>query len=279
MKNIIIFGANGQISSAIINKFSLEKNFNLTVFSSKEIDFTDLLKLEKFLNNINIDADLIINCCAYTNVDKAEDEKEICDKINHQAVKIIANFCYQRAIKFIHYSTDYVFDGSGDQPFEAENLHNLHPINHYGLSKLNGEKAISNSNCDYLIIRVSWVFDHNPEHKNFYNTIKKLALQKEELKIIDDQIGSPTNADFIADKTILLINKIQKQPQFFYKKIIHLNNGIFISWYDFAVNIINEMRESGTNIRVKKITRIKSSEYESKAKRPLNSRLKNTIEI
>ena len=279
MKNIIIFGLNGQISSALIKKLALETSYNITVFSSKDVDFSNLEQLKYFLNNLNIAIDLIINCCAYTNVDKAEEETEICDKINHQAVKIIADFCNQKVIKFIHYSTDYVFDGKGDQPFEANNQDNLHPINYYGLSKLNGEKAILNSNCDYLIIRVSWVFDHNPQHRNFYNTIKKLALQKEELQIIDDQIGSPTSADFIAEKTILILKEIPKKPQFFTKKIIHLNNGVFMSWYDFAVKIINELQQSGVEVLVKKITRIKSLDYNSKAKRPLNSRLKNTIEI
>ncbi len=272
-KNILVFGKSGQVGNALCCEISKNHNFELQSYGSKDVDFSNLKNLTNFLKNLNKKPSIIINAVAYTNVDKAEDEKELADIINHQAVAIIANFCKENNILLIHYSTDYVFDGSGDKPFSADNTKNLNPINHYGKTKLAGEKAIINLDCDYLIIRTSWVYDDRPTSKNFVNTIKKLAQEKEELKIVDDQIGSPTSAKFIARKTIELIFKLTEnnltQENSQVRKILHCIEEDYMSWYDFAKKILNNIK----NPKTKKITTINSEEYLFKASRPKNSRL------
>ena len=274
--NILIFGKNGQVASNLVRLLRVEKDFMVQAFSSSDVDFSDLNKLEKFLASQKTIPDFIINAAAYTNVDKAEDERELADLINHQAVAIIAQYCAKTKIELIHYSTDYVFDGSGTEPFAEDNTINLHPLNHYGRTKLDGEKAIIASNCDYLILRISWIYDTNPNSKNFVNTITKLAQKQEEISVVGDQIGSPTSAEFVALNTISIIKKFidsKFKLENCLKKIYHLNNGKYISWYDFAVEIIDNLKKEGHNLRVKKINHIKTSEYETKAIRPLNSRL------
>jgi len=280
-KNIAIFGENGQVANALIKKFSESSQFNIAVFNHHDCDFANLSNLKNFLNNFQQTSDIIINCVAYTNVDLAEDENELCDKINHQAVKILADFCHKNNIKLIHYSTDYVFDGYGLEPFTEDNTKNLHPLNFYGKSKLAGEIAIQNSGCDYLIIRLSWVYDNRSNSKNFVNTITRLAQNLEELKIVCDQIGSPTDADFVAKNTIKIIHDILsptcENAKNFHNRILHMNNGIFMSWFDFAKKIIDNLIKNNVAVKVKNIIPIKSSEYKTKAVRPLNSRLQSII--
>jgi dTDP-4-dehydrorhamnose reductase len=280
-KNIVIFGKNGQVANALIQKFSEITKFNIAVFNHHDCDFANLSNLKNFLNNCQQTFDIIINCVAYTNVDLAEDEKELCDKINHQAVKILADFCHERNIKLIHYSTDYVFDGSGIEPFAEDNTKNLHPLNYYGKSKLAGEIAIQKSGCDYLIIRLSWVYDNRKTSKNFVNTISRLAQNLEEIKIVNDQVGSPTDADYVAKNTVKIIHDILsptcENAKNFHNRILHMNNGIFMSWYDFAKNIVDDLVKNNIAVKVKNILPIKSSEYQTKAMRPLNSRLKSNI--
>lgn len=267
---IIIFGKNGQVGSNLLKIFAQKPQFAVKSYASSDIDFADLPALENFLNNIKEIPDFIINAAAYTNVDKAEDEKELCDKINHQAVVKLASFCADKKIKLIHYSTDYVFNGFGKKPFKASNKDDLRPLNHYGKTKLLAEKAIINSGCDYIIFRISWVYDLDEKHKNFYNTIKRLAKEKEILKIVSDQVGSPTGADFVAVNTIKII---ENSPEKYLNKIFHLNNGRFISWYKFAKEIVGSMKKNGESFLVKEIQPIKTSEYVTRAIRPLNSRL------
>ena len=287
--NILIIGKNGQIANALIESFKLEKTgFNVLVKDSSELDFSKPNALKENLKNISSSINLIINCAGYTNVDKAEEEQELCDNINHQAVKILADFCKEKNILLIHYSTDYVFDGSGDEPFDEDNQENLQPLNYYGKTKLLSEQAIKNSGCDYLIFRISWIYDNRPTSKNFVNTIKRLALEKEEISVVDDQIGSPTSADFVASNTIRFIKKITlenfdknvgenliKFDKKLINQIYHLNNGELVSWHGFACKIVNDLQKNSSIIKLKKINKISSSEYKTKAIRGLNSRLNN----
>jgi dTDP-4-dehydrorhamnose reductase len=289
MTNILIIGKNGQIANALIENFKLEKTgFNVLVKDSSELDFSRPNALKENLKNISPSINLIINCTGYTNVDKAEEELELCDNINHQAVKILADFCKEKNILLIHYSTDYVFDGSGDKPFDEDNQENLQPLNHYGKTKLLSEQALKNSGCDYLIFRISWIYDNRKESKNFFNTIKKLALEKEEISVVDDQIGSPTSAEFVASNTIRFIKKITlenfdknvsdnsiKFDEKLINQIYHLNNGEFVSWHDYACKIVADLQKTSSAIKLKKINKIPSSEYKTKAIRGLNSRLNN----
>ncbi len=276
--NILIFGKNGQVGNALCDNLNKHEDFDIQSYSSKDVDFANLQDLEIFLQNIKEKPNFIINAAAYTNVDKAEDEKELADIINHKAVEVIAKFCSENNIILMHYSTDYVFDGSGDEPFEANNTKNLKPINHYGQTKLDGERAIINSNCNYVIIRTSWVYDERPASKNFVNTIKRLAQEKEEISIVCDQIGSPTSATFIAKKTLDIIdviknNNLISKKDSSIKNILHFIEEDYMSWHDFACKIIDNMKQKNIKILVKKINPIKTIDYKTKAKRPLNSRL------
>ena len=283
--NILIIGKNGQIANALIENFKLEKTgFNVFVKDSSELDFSNSITLQENLRNISTSIDLIINCAGYTNCDKAEEEQELCDQINHQAVKILAEFCKEKNILLIHYSTDYVFDGSGDKPFDEDNQENLQPLNYYGKTKLLSEQALKNSGCNYVIFRISWIYDNRPTSKNFVNTIKRLALEKEEINVVDDQIGSPTSAEFVALNSIRFIKKIilengDENSIKFDKKsinqIYHLNNGEFMSWHEFACKIVADLQKNSAEVKLTKINKIPSAEYKTKALRGLNSRLNN----
>jgi dTDP-4-dehydrorhamnose reductase len=275
MKKILIFGQKGQVASSLIKEFSGDENFQITSFSSAQADFAKIDELKTFLKNLKENFDFIINASAYTAVDKAESEEEIADLINHKAVAEIANYAKETNAILIHYSTDYVFDGSGNEPFSEDNTKNLNPINVYGKTKLAGERAIKSSACKHIIFRVSWVYSKDENHKNFYNTIKRLAKEKEELTIIDDQIGTPNDAADIAKITKNTIEKIIKGVNF--SGIYHITNEKYISWYDFAVKIVEELKNSGEKLMVKSIKPIKSQDYKTPAKRPLNSRLKTKV--
>lgn len=271
-KNILLFGKNGQVGSNIAKILQNDSDLNLYALGSSELDFSDLKKLQDFLQNLatKFRPDFIINAAAYTNVDKAESEAELAGSINHLAVAEIAKYCAAHKIWLVHYSTDYVFDGSGSLPFREENTQNLNPLNIYGKTKLAGERAIIASGCNYIILRTSWVFAETG--KNFVNTIKKLALEKEELRIINDQIGAPTDAKYIAKNTIAIIQLISAAKNV-PVGIYHLTGDEQMSWYDFAVKIIDDLKKSGTAIVTKKIIPIPTSNYPTPAKRPLNSRL------
>ncbi|MFT4718754.1 MAG: dTDP-4-dehydrorhamnose reductase [Rickettsiales bacterium] len=262
MENIIIFGKNGQVASDLLKIFSTKTEFNITNFSSEDIDFSDLNSLKEFLITLP-KSDLIINATAYNEVDGAEDEKELAEAINHKAVSLIAKYCKKNDVKFIHYSTNYVFDGKGKKPYKEDNTTNLKPLGIYGKSKLNGEKAIIKSDCDYLIFRVATVYNLNQEN-NFVNKIKKLAKVNRELKIVNDQVCNPINSYDIAENTIKIIEELQEKSKF--KEIYHLVSKKSLSYCDFAKKITN-------NIKSLKITPVSSDHFPTKAKRPLNAAL------
>lgn len=266
--NIILFGKNGQVASDLIKIFADKPHFNIYNYSSKDIDFTNIEKLQQKLETLP-KADFIINATAYNEVDKAEDEKQKADLINHKAVKEIAEYCQKSQIKFIHYSTNYVFDGKSNKSYLEDNTENLKPLSIYGKSKLDGENAIINANCDYLIFRVATVFNLNKEN-NFVAKIKKLAKNNNELKIVYDQITNPTNSFDIAKTTINIIEQIiQKYPQNkqFSSNIYHLASKEPISYYQFAKKITANLKKDI------KITPVKTGHFLTKAQRPLNGAL------
>jgi dTDP-4-dehydrorhamnose reductase len=268
---IIIFGKNGQIGSNLVKLLKEESNFDIKAYASNDVDFSNLTQLSSFLENLSFYPDFIINAAAYTAVDKAEEEQELADLINHQAVKILADYSKKNNVKLIHYSTDYVFDGLGNEPFTEDNTQNLYPINIYGKTKLLAEKAIINSKAKYIILRISWIYDQ--EGKNFMNIIAKLAQEREVLTVISDQIGSPTSASFVASSTIKIIKQLLEYQDEFPAGIYHLASNKYMSWYSFAIDIINTLKNDKVNLKVKKIIPIKTCEYKTLAQRPLNSRL------
>lgn len=260
--HILLIGKKGQIAKKIIKHFKRQ----VISLSSKQINFED----KNFLNVLkNFKPKIIINAAAYTNVDKAEIEKNKSMLVNGIALKKLSNYCKINKIFLIHYSTDYVFNGRSKRPI-IETKKTL-PINHYGFTKKKGEDYIINSMCNYFIIRVCWVYSENFD--NFITKISSLLLQNKDLKIIYDQYGSPTPADLIARLTVKLVKKIK----FNEREIYNMSCNKKVSWYSIAKKIKQTLDKNYKKTKGK-IFKIKTSEYKTLAKRPAYSYL-NTNKI
>ncbi|MCD6258022.1 MAG: dTDP-4-dehydrorhamnose reductase [Helicobacteraceae bacterium] len=257
MANILVTGANGQLGSEIkeLVKNSLDSsNFYFT--TSQELDITEHEKVKTFIlaNNIEV----IINCAAYTAVDKAETEQDLADKINHLAVKNLAQIAKEKNIKLIHISTDYVYDGKNYKPYKEDDT--TSPQSVYGRTKRDGEKAMQELDPqDSIIIRTSWVY--SAYGNNFVKTMLRLGKEKTELGVIFDQVGSPTYAKDLA-QAILEIVIEQKSNSGSQVQIYHYSNEGVLSWYDFAKEI---MRMAKLEC---KINPIETKEYPTPASRP-----------
>lgn len=263
---ILLTGTLGQVGSNILELGSL--SHEIKVLDIANFDFSNPQNLKTALDNLNFKADVFINPAAYTAVDKAETERELCDNINHKSVAVIADYCKKNNLFLVHYSTDYVFNGSGSTNFSEDNVKDLEPLNHYGKTKLDGENAIRNSGCKHIIFRTSWVYNH--VGANFVLTMLKLMTEREELKIVADQIGSPTYALDIATATLKAIEKINLQNT---NEIFNLCPPEQLSWYDFVLKIKKAAENNGQKLTIKNISPIPTSAYPTPAKRPLNSRL------
>ena len=252
MNNILITGGDGQLGLEI-KQIHKEYKYKFYFQNKTELDVSNSIDMENFikLNQINV----IINCAAYTNVNKAEEEKDIAFKVNHLAVEKIALLSKKYNIKLIHVSTDYVFNGKNYLPYTEEDTEA--PINVYGSSKLAGDKSIININpMNSIIIRTSWIFSSFGH--NFVKSILKLSHEKDKLEIIYDQVGTPTYAGDLARVILDIIPKIDNQSVEVYN---YSNEGV-VSWYDFAKSIVGLVDENC------KIIPIESSEYKTSAKRP-----------
>lgn len=277
MKKILLLGKNGQVGFELNRSLqplgqvlALDRYTDYQGFCGDVANFNAMTGLIQAFN-----PDVIVNACAYTAVDKAETNQDICELINHLAVAHLAECTKKTNALFFHYSTDYVFDGTGDIPWQEE--HHTVPINQYGLSKRNGELALQKSGCQFMNIRTSWVYGIHGN--NFLKTMLKLGQEKKELQIIHDQIGVPTPAFFIADTTAHMIY------QYFFKSDnqsllghYHLAPDGYCSWYDYAQFVFRNASALGMQLKVCHLTPITSEQYPTQAKRPLNSRL-NTDKI
>lgn len=258
---ILVFGKNGQVATA------LQQILPDAVFLGSEV--------ANFLNPDSVSAALdsykpnvVINAAAYTQVDKAETEREAALTINAKTPGVIAEWCKNHGALLVHYSTDYVFDGSGERPWVETDTPN--PVNYYGLSKWEGEKAIQASGCKHYIFRVSWVY--SPWGNNFKKTILRLAQEREELKIVADQWGAPTRAEDIAAETKAVVGRYLRGdgPEF---GIYHWRFAEYMTWHQFAVGIVEEAKTQGLAVKVKNILPIATEAFPTPAKRPRNSRL------
>lgn len=211
--------------------------------------------------------DVVVNAAAYTAVDKAEAETELADLVNACAVGVLAQEVKALGGWLVHYSTDYVFDGHGSAPWRESDA--VSPVNHYGASKLAGERLIIESGCKHLIFRTSWVYD--ARGNNFAKTMLRLAKERESLSIIADQIGAPTGADLIADVSALTLQQALLRPQL--SGLYHLAAAGEVSWHGYATLVIDFAKAQGEELRVKDINAIETSAYPTPARRPLNSRL------
>src|SRR5690554_1217586 len=254
MHNILITGSNGQLGNELRLVVGENDKINKYYFTDvDELDITSKKDVSEFIVANNID--IVVNCAAYTNVDKAEDDKERADLINHIGPKNLAEACRDKNGLLIHISTDYVFDGTKNTPYTETD--ETKPLGVYGETKLRGENAIINSGCDYVIIRTSWLYSSFGH--NFLKTMQRLTAEKETLNVVFDQVGTPTYAGDLAN---VIYTIIQNNNTDIRNQIYHFSNEGVCSWYDFAV-AINET--FGHNC---KILPCHSDEFPSKVKRP-----------
>lgn len=248
---ILVTGANGQLGSELNVLSSDHSQYEWIFADRKKVTLDDLELLKNQLSEIS--PDIILNCGAYTAVDKAETEKELAFKINHLAVEIIAKYAASKKAKLIHISTDYVFDGSSSIALNEEAKTN--PVNVYGESKRVGEISCLKENPDSIIIRTSWVY--SKFGNNFVKTMQRLMQERDEINVVNDQIGSPTYAADLAE----VMMKIVESPDWI-PGIYNYSNEGEISWYDFALAI---KEVGGYNCNVSEIL---SVSYPTPAKRP-----------
>jgi len=254
MANILVTGANGQLGSEIraLSESYPEHQF---LFNDRdEVDITDAQQVEACFAEFQ--PDYCINCAAYTAVDKAETDQEIAYQINAVAVKNLATACTRFGTRFVHVSTDYVFDGAGTEPYKED--HPTAPVSVYGKTKLQGEQEALAGNKDVIIIRTSWVYSEYGN--NFVKTMLRLMQSRPELGVVADQYGSPTYAADLAAAILQIVNAGNWQ-----QGIFHFSNAGVITWHNFA-QAIQEL--SGLNCTVKAIA---TSDYPTPAKRPAYS--------
>jgi dTDP-4-dehydrorhamnose reductase len=256
---ILITGVNGQVGHALMREMTDHELIGLT---RQDCDLTNLDQIKEVIDHHQ--PDLIINPAAYTKVDQAEDESELAFQINRDAPKVMAEKAREYHIPLIHFSTDYVFNGEKEGAYVEDDP--THPLGVYGQSKCAGEEAIQEIGGLTYIFRTSWVYS-NIGH-NFYLTMKKLIQERDELKVVADQIGVPTSNTFIAEQIKTIILQLNKNNIGIY----HLVPDGSCSWYEFAKAIINQ---TNPKFHLEHLHAIPTHEFPTKTKRPANSVLSN----
>jgi len=270
-RKIWVIGKSGQLAKALADELS-GSHWQTQFFSREDLnlEFPDKVPptMDELLAN-HFRPEAIVIAAAYTQVDQAEKDFDLALRINARSVGSIARWCADLSIPLVHVSTDYVFDGKGSTPWKEDDA--TDPLNAYGRSKLIGEmeitQTLSRAKVPYLIFRTSWVYDH--QGKNFLNTMLRLGQEREELKIVSDQIGAPTYSAHLAQGILCGIDGILKQnvPAGIY----HLSNRGEISWYTFAARIF-ELARPLISLKVKQLVPIRTEDFPTPARRPGNSR-------
>ncbi|RHR33787.1 dTDP-4-dehydrorhamnose reductase [Eubacterium sp. AF19-12LB] len=264
---ILVTGVKGQLGFDVVNELK-EKNIEAVGVDIEEMDITDKASVDKVIKEVNPDA--VIHCAAWTAVDAAEDEdkQEKVKLVNVNGTQNIADVCKELDIKMMYISTDYVFNGEGTEPWQPD-CKDYAPQNVYGQTKLDGELAVANTLDKYFIVRIAWVFGKNGN--NFIKTMLKVGKNHDQLKVVSDQIGTPT---YTFDLAKLLVSMIVTDKYGYYHAT---NEGGYISWWDFTKEIFKQATEMGYDRYSEKnitVTPVTTAEYGvSKAKRPFNSRL------
>ena len=263
---ILLLGSNGQLGGELERQLSSVGS--VAAFPRSALDITNHRAVTDAVRAIH--PNVIVNAAAYTAVDKAETDAERANSVNAEAVANLAQIAQKNGAWLIHYSTDYVFDGSKPTPYIETDAPN--PINVYGASKLAGETAIAAADCQHLIFRTSWVI--GKDGNNFAKTILRLAAERNSLKVISDQLGVPTSPSLISKITIDAIRAI-KQDKAWPEGIYHLAPQGVSSWHEIAKTLIvyAEQQRVQLNAQVADIQAITTAEYPTAAKRPLNSQL------
>lgn len=264
---ILVTGVTGQVGAALATRLDAVG----TVLPADRATL-DLSKPAEIASRLDaLSPDLIVNPAAYTAVDRAEDERDVAFLVNAEAPRALARWAADHAVPLVHFSTDYVFDGGGTLPWRETDP--TGPLSVYGASKLAGESAIREVGGPHLIIRTSWVY--SPRGSNFLRTIVRLAKEREELRIVDDQVGAPTSAATIADCVAELLAESAGMAAVCARAggLVHLTASGDISWHGFATAIVEDLQAHGVPLTVQRIVPIASADYPTKAQRPLNSRL------
>ncbi len=265
MKRLLVLGGTGQVG------YELQRSLSTLgeVLAPTQNDISLMLSADELEGKLTaLRPDIVINAAAYTAVDQAETEKEKAYQINAVAPGLLASYCEKQQIPLIHFSTDYVFDGSKNQPWKETDTPN--PINVYGETKLAGENVIRATRASHLILRTSWVY--GARGKNFFNTMKRLATEKSSLSIVNDQLGAPTWSRHLGDAVAQLTALAGKQGPGFWQThsgTYHLTNAGETSWYAFAQAIFDEMQSAGHS--VPEVEPISSVDYPVPAPRPAYS--------
>lgn len=250
---ILVTGVKGQLGHDVVRELE-KRNIEAMGVDIDEMDITDASSVNEVITSARVDA--VIHCAAYTAVDAAEENQEICHKVNVEGTQNIATVCKKLGIKMMYISTDYVFDGQGNHFWEPDDKRN--PLNIYGQTKYEGELAVQNTLEEYFIVRIAWVFGING--KNFIKTMLNLAKTHDHLTVVDDQYGSPT---YTYDLARLLVDMIISDKYGVY----HATNEGICTWYELACEAF---KQAGISVDV---CPVDSSAYPSKAKRPSNSRM------
>jgi dTDP-4-dehydrorhamnose reductase len=265
---ILLTGTNGQVGGALRPLLAMHG----TVIAPSRIEF-DLSRpqtLDEALDGFK--PDLIINPAAYTAVDRAEDERELAFLVNAKGPEAIAKWAARHRVPLIHFSTDYVFDGSGDKPWREDSP--VGPLSVYGASKLAGDQAIQAAGGPHLIARTCWVYAASGA--NFLRTIARLAGERKEIRIVADQIGAPTTASTIASTVVGIVKSNASNLEELFARsggMVNLACAGETSWHGFASDIVAGLKSRGMRLAVETITPIATTDFPTKAKRPGNSRL------
>lgn len=271
-KTVLVLGGEGQLAQCLRLQLTIhrvqkrpEKQPVYHFISRSEMPFEFLKQkhLEQLYRRFN--PEVIVNAAAYTSVDLAEDEAERCFQVNVEATKIITQFCADQKIKYIHFSSDYIFDGRQSTPYAEEDLDGQRPLSVYGKSKKASEQVVMDSGCVFTIIRTSWLY--SPFRRNFFKTMEQILKTKDAFVVID-QIGTPTYAIDLVEVVMRIVEKMIQEKNFS-SNIFHYSNEGTASWYDFACAIkryTNSDQSCGG-----KILPVSSQEYPQRAKRPTYS--------
>jgi len=264
---ILLFGASGQVGFEL-NR-ALQPLGDVVAITRAEADFA---APESLRSHFAVRPDVVVNAVAYTAVDAAETAVDEATRVNVDAVRVLAEECERRGSLLVHFSTDYVFDGTGERPYREDD--EPAPLSIYGRTKLDGERAIVSAGCAYLVLRTSWVFASRG--KNFVRTVLRLARERESLRMVADQFGAPTSARLIADTTAQVLRRALEdfEAEPFASGVFHLTAAGRTNWCDFARAIVDGARRRGDDtLVVKTIDPIPASDFPLPARRPMNSSL------
>lgn len=261
---LCIFGASGQVGSQLV-MLCQERSIKHVAVTRSQLDVTNASAVKAFFSD-NHDFDCVINATAYTNVDGAERDPSAADAVNHLAVQHMAKVCQQYGMPLMHLSTDYVFDGTQKEGYQASD--HMAPLGAYGRSKVKGELAVQGICDQYIILRLSWVY--SAVGNNFLKTMLKLMQTKDEIRVINDQYGAPTSAVSIARAIVTVCEHQCKHADTAPQRwgIYHYSDGPVTTWYDYACYIHQQAMAMGFPVKTKAMIAIPSEAYETLAKRP-----------